>query len=225
MGGGLRPDFFGGIGIGRDWRDGPFGFALFADNCTFSTTTGRLTCPTVTRGGLTIDRSFAFMDASGTVQSAPSKTTNSINEQVTVSGTVTRHDGNVTSTVQLSSTRTVSGLAPGSAQRTVDGAALGTEQTHGTGPQGSFTASRMVADTTKGLVIPLQDGRATFPTAGRVVRVIQVTMTPAGKSAISSTRSEVITYNGSSTATVVITKDGTTKTCTMPLPRGKLVCS
>jgi len=34
-----------------------------------------------------------------------------------------------------------------------------------------------------------------------------------------------VTYDdGSSTATVVITQDGVTKTCTLPLPRGRLVC-
>lgn len=224
MGGGLRSDFFGGIAIGHDWRDGPFGFGFFSSNCTFSSTAGRVTCPTATHGGLTIDRSFAFMDGSGAAQPAPSSTTNSINEQVTVSGTVTRRDGSVKSTVQLASTRTVSGLAPGSTQRTIDGASLGTEESQGTRPQGAFTASRTVADTTTGVIIPLQSGHPTYPTAGRVVRQIQATLTLSGQSPVSSTRREVITYDGSANATVVITKDGSTESCTMPLPRGRLVC-
>jgi len=33
-----------------------------------------------------------------------------------------------------------------------------------------------------------------------------------------------ITYNGSATATITITQDGTTKTCTLPLPHGMPVC-
>ena len=225
MGGGLRADFFGGIGMGRDWHDGPFGLGEYLANCTFSASTGVVTCPTVTRRGLSIDRWFVFTDASGTSQSAPSNTTNTINEKVTVSGTVTRHDGAVTSTVNLASTRTVSGVAAGSMQRTVDGASLGTEQSQGTGPQGAFTASRTIADTTTGLVIPLQNGHPTYPTAGRVARVIEATLTLAGKSPVSSTRSEVITYDGSATAKVVITKNGATRNCTMPLPFGRLVCS
>jgi hypothetical protein len=225
MGGGLRPDFFGGIGIGRDWRDGPFGFESFVSSCAFSATTGRVTCAPVRRGGLTIDRSFAFTDASGAAQPGPSSTTNKIDEQVTVIGTVTRHDGAVTSTVQLASDRSVSGLTAGSTQRTVNGTSLGKEQSQGTGPQGAFTASRTIADTTTGLVIPLQNGRPTYPTAGRVARWIEATVTLSGKSPTSSTRSEVITYDGSSNAKVVITRDGTTKMCTMPLPRGKLSCS
>ena len=38
-------------------------------------------------------------------------------------------------------------------------------------------------------------------------------------------RREVVTYNGTATASLVITQDGTTKTCTLPLPHGKPSCS
>jgi hypothetical protein len=225
MGGGLRPEFFGGIGMGHRWDDGPFGFGELLGNCTFSATDGRVSCPDGMRRGLTITRSFQFMDASGTVQSAPNSSTNSIDEQLSVSGTMTRHDGAVTSTVQHSSDRTVAGLAPGSSQRTVDGASKGDEHTQGTSPQGSFTAVRTVGDTTTGLVIPLQDGHPTYPAAGRVVRAMEVTVTVEGRSPVTATRKEVITYDGSNSATVVITRNGTTKNCKLPLPFGRLNCS
>jgi len=225
MGGGLRPEFFGGVGIGRGWDRGPFGLGDFLENCTLSSTTGRVTCPDVTRRGLTISRSFAFTDAAGTAQSAPNSATNTINEQVVVSGTVTRHDGDVTSTVQHTSDRTVSGLASGSTQRTVNGASKGTENSSGKTRDGAaFTASRVVGDTTTGLVIPLQDGHPTFPTAGTVTREMTATIAVDGKSPVTRSRREVITYDGSSTAKVVITKDGTTKNCTLPLPFGRLQC-
>jgi hypothetical protein len=127
--------------------------------------------------------------------------------------------------VQHSSTRTVSGLASGSTQRTVNGASKGTEQSSGKTEDGtSFTASRLVADTTTGLVVPLQDGRPTYPTQGTIVRVMQATVTLDGKSPTSSSRKEVVTYDGSATAKVTITKNGTTKNCTMPLPFGRLEC-
>jgi len=45
-----------------------------------------------------------------------------------------------------------------------------------------------------------------------------------GKAPVTKSRREVITYDGSSTAKVVITKDGTTKNCTLPLPFGRLQC-
>jgi hypothetical protein len=226
MGGGMRPEFFGGLGLERGWDRGPFGMSDFLSNCTLSSSTGRVSCPDVTRRGLTISRSFAFTDAAGNPQSAPNSATNTINEQVTVSGTVTRHDGNVTSTVRHTSERTVSGLASGSTQRTVNGASKGTEQTSGTTEDGvSFTASRVVGDTTTGLVVPLQDGHPTYPTAGTVTRGMEATLTVSGKDPVTSSRKEVVTYDGSATAKVVITKNGTTKNCTLPLPFGRLQCS
>jgi hypothetical protein len=224
MGGGLRPEFFGGIGIGRGWDRGPFGLGDFLENCALSTT-GRVTCPDVMRRGLTVSRSFAFADAAGTAQAAPNSSTNTINEQVVVSGTVTRHDGDVTSTVQHTSDRTVSGLAPGSTQRTVNGASKGTESSSGKTRDGTaFTASRVAGDTTTGLIVPLQDGHPTFPTAGTVIREMKATIAVDGKDPVTKARREVITYDGSSTAKVVIIKDGTTKNCTLPLPFGRLQC-
>ncbi len=226
MGGGLGPEFFGGAVFGRGWDQGPFGFRDFLSSCTLSSATGRVSCPDVTRRGLTISRSFAFTDAAGIAQAVPSSSTNTINEQVSVSGTVTRHDGDVTSTVLHTSDRTVGGLAPGSTQRTVNGKSKGTEQASGKTDEGtSFTASRLVADTTSGVVIPLQDGRPTFPTAGRVVRIMQAMVTLSGQSPVSRSREEVVTYDGSTTAKVVITKNGVTKNCTLPLPHGRLSCS
>jgi len=226
MGGGLRPEFLGGAAFGRGWDRGPFGFLEFLSTCTLSTATGRVTCPDVKRGGLTISRSFAFTDASGTAQAFPNAATNTINEQVSVSGTVTRREGNATSTVDHASDRTVSGLAAGSTQRTVNGWSKGTEATTGKTDEGtSFTASRLVTDTTSGLVIPLQDGRPTYPTAGRLVRIMQATVTLGDKAPVSKSREEVITYDGSATAKVVITRNGVTKNCTLPLPHGRLGCS
>jgi hypothetical protein len=228
MGGGLGPEFFGGVGFGRGWDRGPFGFGFSLTNCTFSSTTGRVTCPDVTnRRSLTISRSFAFKDASGAAQSAPSSATNSINAQVKVTGTVTRDDDDaVTSKVDHSSDRTVSGLAPGSTQRTVDGGSKGTEETTGKTEDGvSFTASRLVADTVKGLVIPLQEGHPTFPTAGTITRIMQATITRGSDAPVTRSRMEVVTFS-STGATVVITKNGTTtKHCTLTVPLGGLTCS
>jgi hypothetical protein len=50
-----------------------------------------------------------------------------------------------------------------------------------------------------------------------------VSVTSAGTTR-SSSRREVITYDGSATAKLVITRDGTTKTCSLPLPHGRPVC-
>jgi hypothetical protein len=131
-----------------------------------------------------------------------------------------------TTTINSSSTRTVTGLAQGSTQRTVNGASAGTESTTGTSSRGSFTASRTVGDTTTGLVIPVATSTTTrpYPTAGTTIRSIQASLQYANESPVTLTRREVVTYDGSATATVVITENGTTRNCTKPLPRGRLSC-
>jgi hypothetical protein len=132
-----------------------------------------------------------------------------------------------TTTINSSSSRTVTGLAQGSTQRTVEGASAGTESTTGTSTRGSFTASRTVGDTTTGLVIPVASSSTgpAYPTAGTTIRSIQASLQYQNEAAVTLTRREVVTYDGSATAKVTITENGTTKTCTKPLPRGRLSCS
>jgi hypothetical protein len=132
-----------------------------------------------------------------------------------------------TTTINGSSTRTVTGLAQGSTERTIDGASAGTESTTGTSSRGAFTASRTVGDTTTGLVIPVRTSATDkpYPTAGTTIRSISASLQYASESAVTLTRREVVTYDGSATAKVVITENGTTKNCTKPLPRGPLSCA
>ena len=231
MGGGIGERFIGGVGfgpafaLGPDFGRGPFGDWRDSDDCAFSSTTNRVVCQTDNRHGLTINRSFSFLDASGAVQQKfDRKTTNTVNVTSSVTGTTTHHN-DATSTVNASSDFTVAGLASGSTQRTVDGKSAGTESTTGTRHNGdAFTASRSAGDTISGIVIPIQDGRPTFPTAGTIIRSMQATVTVNGGTPSTSSRREVITFDGSATATVVITQDGVTKNCTKPLPHGRLSC-
>ena len=241
MGGGIGEAFIGGLGFGPGIGRGPFeNFGRrddddadseesdsfnHSDNCVFSTTTNRVDCATITHDGLTINRSFSFLDASGAVQQAfDTGTTNTVNVKKSVSGTITHHE-TVTSTVNGSSDLTVAGLATGSTQRTVNGTSAGTEATTGTRDGVAFTAQRSAGDTTTGLVIPIQNDHPTFPTAGTINRSMTATVTPSGQTPSTSSRREVITFDGSATAKVVITHDGVTKNCTKPLPHGRLTCA
>lgn len=224
MGGGIGEGWIGGIGFGSGFGHGPFGDFDEDESCAFSATSNRLECGPETHGGLTVTRSFSFLDASGAVQQKFIwGTTNTVNVQRTVSGTRKHHE-TATSTVNSSSDLTVTGLAAGSTQRTVDGKAAGTETTTGTKDGVAFTATRVAGDTTSGLIIPIQDGRPTFPTAGTVIRAMEATITHDGQAPSTSSRREVVTFDGSSTAKVVITQDGVTKNCTKPLPHGPLSC-
>src|SRR5262249_23067290 len=142
MCGGLGGAFGGaglGLGFGGRLFGGIFAGSTLPGTCVFNSGSGRVVCDTVQHGGLSIVRSAQYKNASGTVQSAfDSLTTNSINLQVSVAGIRVRHD-NDTSVVQHSSDRTVAGLVPGSASRTVNGTSRGLETIKGSGSAGAFT--------------------------------------------------------------------------------------
>lgn len=226
MGGGLGADFMGhGVG-GRGAHRGPFAIRIDS-TCTFSAATGDVTCGPTTRHGLTATTVFTIKDATGAAQSSiDTVTTNTVRTRSTVTGTVTRdRDGAVTATVNNSSDRTVTGLAAASTQRTVNGTSAGQESATGTNRDGQqFTAVRVSFDTTAGLVIPVSSTTATYPTAGKVVRRMKATTTIAGGTATVRERREEIVYDGTATAKLTITQDGTTKNCTMALPRGRPNC-
>jgi hypothetical protein len=247
MGGGLSGAFLG-AGFAAAFGHRPYDDGGIITQCAYSASSGRISCDPVTRNGLTITRSVAYLDASGAAQSAyDESTTNTINTKLEVSGTVVgrflrprghHHFGdgsalgiavagevtNDTTAVQYASDRTVGGLADGSTQRTVAGTAAGQESTVGADSIGHFTLTRVAGDTVTGVVIPIQSEGRSYPTAGTVIRSMTVTLTYDGQTPLSSTRREVVSYDGSATATVVITQDGETTTCSLPLPRGRLSC-
>jgi hypothetical protein len=225
----------GGPGFGLGFMGGGLGGPFLGDglgpmhsddgSCTFATSTG-VTCTASSHDGLTVTRVSKYTTASGTVQQKPDSTTNSVTTTVTVGGTATRRDSS-TSVVSETSTQTVTGLAKGSAQRTVNGASAGSENTTGKSSQGAFTAKRVAGDTIKNVVIAAPSTTSAtraYPTSGTVVRAMSATVTISGQSPSTSSRREVITYDGSATAKVVITQDGTTQNCTLPLPHGRLTC-
>ncbi|HEX7937596.1 MAG TPA: hypothetical protein VF483_01320, partial [Gemmatimonadaceae bacterium] len=196
MGGGLGPDFLGFVRFGRGLGRGPFGVFHLSDACTFEASSGRVLCPDRVEHDLSVTSSFAFKDTAGVAQSEfDTLSTNSVNERISVSGTHVRRDSSTT-TVNDSSDRTVTGLAPGSTSRTIDGVANGVETTTGTRDGVGFTAVRTVSDTTTGLVIPLRDGHPTSPSAGVVVRSMSVTITPTGGTATTRSRREQVTFDG-----------------------------
>ena len=226
MGGGLGPDFRGLIAFGKGKGRGPFGSFNLPETCTFSSTTGVVTCPETTKGGLTVNVSYAFKDTNGTAQPKFDTTsTNSVNVKTTVAGTKTHRDGAATTTVNHTSDRTVAGLAPGKTSRTINGTAQASEETEGTREGVNFTSKREASDTTTGLVIPIVDGKPTIPTAGVVIRNMKVTITKEGAEARTKSRREKITFDGTNVIKVEITQDGVTKNCTLTLPGRDLSCS
>jgi hypothetical protein len=215
MGGGAFHGLEGLVGGGRPRP-------IDLTGCTASG--ARVTCPDETRGGLTIARSFAFATVTGTAQAAPDATTNSVNAKQTVTGTMTRHNGEV-STVNHTSDRTVTGLAEGSTQRTINATSSGTETTTFENRDGvTVTLAHSANDAVTNVIVPVTNGTPSYPTAGKVERNMTVTITRDGAAPETLTRSEVLTYDGSATAKLVITVNGTSKTCSLPLPHGRPTC-
>jgi hypothetical protein len=225
MGGGFGEDYLGGVpGGGRPFEHGERGGTELSSACAFSSATGVVTCAPETRGGVTVNRTIVFKTAAGTAQAARDNNTNSVATHITATGTRTRRDSTVITTVNHTSDRTVTGLASSATQRTVNGTSAGTETTTGKDTVGTFAVTRVIGDTTSGIIIPITSGKPTYPTSGTVVRSMTVTLTYTGKTPTTSTRREVVTYDGTATAKLVITQDGTTKNCTVSLPRGRPTC-
>lgn len=222
MGGGLGDAFAGGLGGGRGHERGPFRNGIDS-TCTFAA--GDVTCAS-TRDGLTVTRVYTFKTAAGAAQSKPDSLTDSERARITAAGTTVRaRRDSITTVVNHTSDRTVTGLSASATQRTVNGTSSGTETSSGINrDRVRFTAVRVSGDTTQGLIIPKLTTGESYPTAGSVRREMKVTVTLAGGTPTVSTRREVITYTGGTSATVVITTNGTSKTCSLPLPRGRMVC-
>lgn len=224
MGGGLGQDFADGAGFRAGNARGPFGGGLPTGACTFNAVSGRQECVRETdRAGLTIERWVIYTDLDGNVQRTPDSTTFSRESHAEVHGTATVRDS-ATRTVRHVSDRLITGLQKGSTQRTVDGTSSGKETVNGFVAAGAFSAERVMADTTRGVIVPVTDAGRSYPIAGTVIRNMRVSVSVAGGETESATWKEVLTYDGSATATLVITRNGVTKTCAVPLPKGRPVC-
>ena len=213
MGGGLANAFMGD-GIG-------FFLSHDSDDCTYDATSGIHTCTATKRDGLTITRTLKFSEKGGTPEQKFDSLTDGVTLTTAVSGTETRRDSS-SSTVTESSTASVTGLAAPSAGRIVNASSLGTEKTNGNSFFGPWVATRTVGDTTTALTY--KSGGPLYPSSGTVVRAMNITASLNGAAPVMSNRKEVITYDGSATAKVVITHNDSTQNCTLPLPFGRLTC-
>jgi len=224
MGGGLAPDFANGGGFHAGVSRGPFGGGFSSDACSFDATSGKVACaPSTDRFGLTVERWVIWTDINGAPQRRPDSTTATVQTHAQVYGTVPMRDS-ATRTVRHVSDRLVGGLQKGSTRRTVDGTSSGAETVNGFVRAGSFVAQRNVADITRGLIIPVRTDGRTYPIAGQVSRTMDVSVSIAGGAAETASWKEVLTYDGSNTATLVITRNGETKSCSVPLPMGRPIC-
>jgi len=200
---------------------GALGFAQFADferfgrwdPCPYDGTAARFICAPKARGPFNATRSYAYADAAGAAQSAYGATTTaSANFRWTLAGTITKRrwsgtvarerDVTLSGLLGSNSTVTVNGTGSSERQRTrfakdgVDGAnAIAREY--------ELEGSAVVKDVVTAAV-RLPDA---WPASGTITRNHSVTRTDAVNGTRITTRTSVVTFNG--TQFVPLTVNGT----------------
>lgn len=194
-------------------QPGTFG-TLSGSSCTYDAASGRFACPQVAAGGITLDRSYAFLDASGQPQSAyDAATTDSIDFQMSLAGSIDnnqlqaqfrrdRHFG-VGGLEGTETTHRWSGVGTGSDDWTLTGA---NETRHYTA-QGTETADQVTWQ--------LPQSSNPYPVSGSITRDVHATLTATGAREMTKTidRHVVVTFNG----THLVTLQVGTSTCTLDL--------
>lgn len=191
-----------------------------ADACTYSPAEGRAFCAPVTRNGLTITRSIGWYDAAGKPQARRDSATRSMNTQIGVKGTVTREGG--TTTVDRSSSLTVSGLGRGATTHTLNGSETGALSSTFTTSRGTASSQERFTVATKDVVVPVEV-RNRWPLSGTTSRTSTMTAT-RGPVTRTSTTSHTVVFDGTSTPTVTVVRDGVTRSCTADLAAHRLSC-
>ncbi|HEX2780114.1 MAG TPA: hypothetical protein VHM30_11475 [Gemmatimonadaceae bacterium] len=190
--------------------------------CTYSAATGRFACPTITTAeGLTLNRSYAYYGG-GAAQSAYSATTtDSINFQWTLKGTL--QGAGRTAWLDHNRSLTVSGLAGAETQRSWSGSGVRTDSSVATA-DGRTRRSKLIATSTVNQVVfKLPRSTYPYPQSGSITHDVTVTSAfegAAGSTTRTGTRHVVVTFNGTRTASVVI---GSTS-CTLDLPTRVVSC-
>ncbi|CAN5717689.1 hypothetical protein BH23GEM1_BH23GEM1_12040 [soil metagenome] len=192
--------------------------------CTYSSGTGRFTCPDVTRDGITISRSYALFDAADKPQKKRDSNTVKVNTQVWARGTARKDHGTVT--IDRKSDLTATGVQRSSPNRTLNGTEQGMSMMEHQTSRGKVTSAVVFGDTTIALVIPNHDSQRKWPLSGTVIRSHSGTRTMEGHAGSNSfSRRAVFVYDGSAVVKITITSNGQTKSCTLNLETREHRCT
>ena len=191
----LRTDNFGPAyfaGAPGDFRPGLIG-------CTFSV--GSFSCPSTNHKGLAVVRVVTLFTAGGTTQSAfDPLLTASIHIVADISGD--RTHGPWSATVTRHRDITVSGLAGTETTRIVNG--TGSENVTNSRATTNPRAYNIVGSSVvTNVVLPVRtsDGGNDWPLSGTITRTFTVTVTAGGNAGQVTTRTVIITFNGTSSVT------------------------
>ncbi|MGI9078034.1 MAG: hypothetical protein ACR2G6_12015 [Gemmatimonadaceae bacterium] len=188
-------------------------------DCTYSSITGRFACPDNTRGGITLSRSFALLDAQGQPQSAfDAITTASANFVTTISGVVVRE--NFSATFSRERNITVSGLAGNESTHVINGigATSNTRSRHSDdGPERSYAMTETTSIVN--VVVPFPHASGAWPISGTITRQISISRDGEQGGPRIRSRTAMVTFNGTQFVPIVVGD----RSLTLDLATGKIV--
>jgi len=180
--------------------------------CPYDAASQYFVCPAYTANGITLAARYQLLTAGGTPMPAfDPATVSSIRYMVDVNGALDTGDGTIIN-IASHDEQTVSGLQ--TTTRTVNGSGTTDLSMTIEGQTVAIATTRAISN----LVLPAQPGPNAYPASGSIT----TTATAEGVSFTST-----MTFNGTSTVTIVSTLDGQTQTCTFNLatPETPAVCS
>ena len=196
--------------------------AAIGASCPYDAASKSFVCAPVTSSGLTVTTSYQLLDAAGKPQdaSADRRTTAAMHTVSTIAGTLTLPPGTGTTaagplTISGKQDMTLSGLL--GSTHTLNGTATTTMR--GTFTLGSAvtTLSTATTQTMRNVVYPAAAATASapqYPTSGTIT--IDGTSTFGTATPAVTTHLEM-TFNGTSTATLIMSTGGSTERCTINL--------
>lgn len=183
-----------------------FAFWTFTSNCSYDAGTGRYTCPSITRDGLTLQRSFALFDGNGAPMSAyDANLTASANVEASVTGIHIALAGQ--DTVDRQRDMTVSGLAGAETSRTWNGTGSRDDGGYRQDTDRLRTYHTTDAVTWSNVVVNLPRLINPWPMSGTITRQIQGTgsVTRNGTTrTFTIQRTVTITFNGTRYVPMVV---------------------
>jgi hypothetical protein len=200
----------------------PLGFSSQAADCVYSAGVTRFLCPTVTTPeGLTLERSYAVYAGGAAQSSYSASATDSINFQTFLTGSLVRDARSAW--VNHTRTMTVSGLAGTETQRTWNGTGVRSDSAHVTESSVARRSKFQSVDAISNIVFKLPRSSNPYPQSGSITQDITVSATidrAGGQNTRTATRHVVVTFNGTSTATMTIG----TRSCTVDLVTRAVSC-
>jgi hypothetical protein len=184
--------------------------------CAYDGASQSFVCPSVTAGGLTINQSYALLNAANAAQSQfDAASTAAVRVRTTAAGTLTSTSAPAI-TLDMVQEMTLSGLLTGI--HTLDG----TSTTHVSSPGGAgvlpFGSTTVL--TTSQVVLP-QAGSSSWPVSGSIA----IDETGSGASFALPTVHMLLVFHGTSLVDFSVTAGGITRTCKLDLSgKSAMVC-